>query len=370
VTFELGRGLVLSGRVSPEKLAEALYAIVTQGIPLARALVGLGAIDEPHLESELAKVFPDPLTSVLPSSALMERLPPGLCHRLGVAPISTDEATGTVEVAVLDPRDTHGLDEVGYHLRCPVKARRASYGALREALESYPSGLRALAAPMDKAPATDARGRTPVWGTSRIESPFPDGSILLKRRSGSSYAMAKGGEGQPGEGQASDPFNEVRFITRTWDSPDLSEPASADEASWDAEPVFELRRPGGPPPTVPDPEPVTLRLTPEEAASLPRRRKSARPPPPQPPPKPELLSKLPHAPSPSPQLQPPGALPLPPRVPTAPNAPAPPYPDLGSTLANIRAATDRDAVLGLVLLGVRSVAKGQPRGLVLYAGVR
>jgi Type II secretion system (T2SS), protein E, N-terminal domain len=348
VTYELGRGLLLSGAVSPEKLSEALFAVVTQGIPLARALVGLGVIDEAGLEKELAASFPGPLTRVLPSPDLMERLPPGLCHRLGAAPVSVDEGTGAVEVAVLDPRDTHPAEEIGYHLKRPVRPRRATYGALREALEAYPAGLRALAAPMGAPQGEGPPPReTPLWGTrpptrppTRSPAPpgaaalspesvrgpssepgglFADGAIALRRRSVSAFTE---------DGQ------DVRFKTRTWDSADSAEPVSREEASWDAEPVFELRR-LGPPPTVPDPEPVTVRLTREEAAKLP------------------LKKPLPH-PTPPPPWP---SLPLPPRVPTAPNAPAPPYADLGSTLASIRAATDRDAVLGLVQLGARSVAR-------------
>jgi hypothetical protein len=327
VTFELGRGLLLSGAVSPDKLSEALYAVVTQGIPLARALVGLGIIDEARLEKELARSFPEALERVVPVPALMDALPPGLCHRLGAAPVSIDEGTGSVEVAVLDPRDTHAASEVGYHLKRPTRSRRATYSALREALEGYPAGLRALAAPMGTPQGADPPPKeTPLWGTPapRAESPggakpFPDGAIALQRTSVSAFTE---------DGQ------EVRFATRTWDSADSSAPASREEASWDAEPVFELRR-LGPPPTVPDPEPVTVRLSSEEAALIPRKKPVPVPTPPPPWP----------------------SLPLPPRVPVAVNAPAPPYTDLGSTLAGIRAATDRDAVLGLVLLGARTVAR-------------
>jgi len=350
VSFELERALILSGAVSPEKLSEALYAVVIHGIPLARALVGLGVIDEPHLEAELARASPDPLTRVVPVADLMDRLPSGLCHRLGAAPISVEGASGTVEVAVLDPRDLHAAEEVGYHLKRPVRARRATYAALREALEGYPVGLRALAAPMgwdrgaedptQKSAVVASRppGRTPVWGTpaprpgsphswaeppEERPSPFPEGAILLRRKPSS----------------LADP-EEVRFATRTWDSDGFAEPSSIEEASWDAEPVFELRR-LGPPPTVPDPEPVTVRITSEEAVEFTRR--SSFPPPSKP------LPNLP-----PPKLPPP---PMAPRVPIAPNAPAIPYGDLGSTLSNIRAAVDRDAVLGLVQLGARTVAR-------------
>ena len=334
MTYELGRDLLLSGTVSPDKLSEALFAVVTQGIPLARALVGLGVIDEARLEKVLVASFPNPLLKVVPAPALMDRLPPDLCHRLGAAPVAVEEPTGVVEVAVLDPRDAHAVEEIAYHLKRPARSRRATYGALREALEGYPAGLRALAAPMGALHASDAPPprETPLWGTPASpgaaaispesvgpsESVVVDGVIALRRRSRHSFS---------GE-------DEVRFKTRTWDSADASEPHSREEASWEAEPVFELRRLGAPP-TVPDPEPVTVRLTREEAARIPVKKPVP----------------LPNPPPPWPSL------PLPPRVPAAPNAPSLPYADLGSTLASIRAATDRDAVLGLVQMGARTVAR-------------
>jgi hypothetical protein len=296
VTFELGRALLLSGAVSADKLAEALYVVATQGIPLARALVGLGAIDEARLEEELARAMPTALTHVEPLPQMIARLPPGLCHRLAAAPIAVDTATGAVEVAVLDPREGHAADEVGYHLRSPVRARRASYAALREALDRYPGGLLALAAPM----GTPFDPNGPLSSVQR-RAAFPDGAFLLQRKPGGAHPDRE----------------EPRFKTRLWDSTDPSEPASFDEASWDSEPVFELRR-LGPPPTVQDPEPVTTRLLIEEQA-VPLVRTS--------------------------------------RAPIAPQAPPLPFADLGSTLASIRAGTDRDGVLSLVQLGVRSVAR-------------
>jgi hypothetical protein len=44
-------------------------------------------------------------------------------------------------------------------------------------------------------------------------------------------------------------------------------------------------------------------------------------------------------------------------VPLPPHAPQLPFADAGAILASIRAASDRDAVLGLVQLGLRSVAR-------------
>jgi hypothetical protein len=293
VTFELGRGLLLSGAVSAEKLAESLYVVASQGIPLARALVGLGMLDEARLEEELARVSPAALTHVEPLRQLMARLPLGLCHRLAVAPISVDTVKGVVDVAMLDLRDAHVTDEVAYHLKMPVRGRRATYGALREALERYPVGLRAIAAPSGGA----LDSRAPPRITQRLPA-FPDGARLVHR---------KGAGAPPAD---SEPQS---IKTRIWDSSDTSL-GLGDEASWDSEPVFELRR-LGPPATVQDPEPETTRAPHEENVALPL------------------------------------------RVPIASRAPSLPYPDLGSTLAGIRAATDRDGVLGLVQVGARTAAR-------------
>jgi hypothetical protein len=305
VTFELGRGLLLSGAVSSEKLAEALYAVATQGIPLARALVGLGAIDETRLEAELARADPIALTHIDPLPKLMDRLPPGLCHRLAALPIAVDGATGTVELAVLDPRDAHAANEVGYHLQTSVRARRASYAALREAFERYPGGLRALAAPLGSALDSPEA----LENKELVPRP-PDGAFLLRRKSmgrhvrGDAAAWSTLGSGSPGS-------DEAGVKTRIYGST-----LAVDEGTWDPEPVFELRR-LGPPPTVSDPEPVTTRLAGEDVS-------------------------IRLAPS---------------RAPIAPEAPPLPYPELGSTLAGIRAGSDRDGVLGLVQLGARSVAR-------------
>jgi hypothetical protein len=336
----------MSGAVSSEKLGEALHAVVTQGIPLARALVGLGAIDETRLEEELARSQPQVLRKVVPISELMDLLPPGLCHRLAAAPVRLDERSGAVEVAVLDARDTHPAIEIAYHLHKPTRAVRASYSALREALEGYPIAARALAAPMGN-PSRGPRPHTPLWGTpvvvldegktasdamppSSLPPPLPNSAIPLMRRvsgkppaqvtSEVTSAMSPVSQRSVESIQKLDD-DDVRFATRAWENTPTSEPGWAEEVYWDIEPVFPLTR-LGPPPTVPEPEPPTIRMSPTEEL-------------------PPFSFKAP----------------APARVPIAVNAPAPPYPDVGTTLSSIRVAETRDAVLALVQGGVRAVAR-------------
>ncbi len=330
MTFELGRSLVVSGVVSHEQLSLALYATVTQGVPLARALIGTGTLDEARLEIELARIDAPQIGEALPVPELMDLLPPGLCHRLAAAPVRIDIATDTVEVAVLDPRDMHAANEIGYHLKKSVRALRAPYGTLRQMLEGYPAGLRALAPPMGSAGGGPRPFlRTPIWGTPKLvgsgddarsesrsskgSDPPPEMVIPLTRKyDGVSATLRERGRKREAD--------DVQIFTRTWDGADTYGAAGSEEASWDAEPVFELRRHGAPA-TVPESEPLTQRLRDEDG--------------------PAFTLKAP----------------LPPRVPLAPNAPPLPFADLGSILASIRAASDRDAVLGLIQLGLRSVAR-------------
>jgi hypothetical protein len=316
VTFELGRSLVLSGVLSHAQLAVALHAAVTQGVPLARALLGTGTLDEVRLEDELARIDAPQIGEGGIAPGLMELLPPGLCHRLAAAPVRFDPATDTVDVAVLDPRDMHAANEIGYHLKKAVRVLRAPYGMLRQMLEGHPAGLRALAPPMGRAGGGDRPFlRTPVWGTPKLvggepgapssygsEPPLSDMAIPLTRK----Y-----------DGMSANP----PLLTGTWEGTDAYGAIGSVEASWEPEPVFELRRLGPPPATVPEPEPLTLPQRDQDGPSFTLK------------------------------------APLPPRVPLAPNAPQLPFADLGAILASIRAASDRDAVLGLVQLGLRSVAR-------------
>ena len=148
MTFELGRALLISGAVSVDSLAQALFVVVTRGMPLSRALIEVGAIGERRLSEELARSDAPVLRHVRPVPELMALLPEGLCLRLAAVPVRQDAVTGTVDVAVLDAKDEHAAHEIGHHLRAPVRALRAPLDAIRDALELYPGGVRALAPPM------------------------------------------------------------------------------------------------------------------------------------------------------------------------------------------------------------------------------
>ncbi len=142
-------------------------------MPLPRALVGLGLLSEEDLQRELARADQDPaLTAVHTRADLLGMLPVGLCNRLAALPVDLGP-DGTVEVAVLDPRDAHIAEEIGYHLQHPVRLVRAPYALLREAL------VRSVTPPPARPPpgARQERHRivahTPAWGTPMVTMPLP-----------------------------------------------------------------------------------------------------------------------------------------------------------------------------------------------------
>ncbi|MEO6417940.1 MAG: hypothetical protein ABIP39_00935, partial [Polyangiaceae bacterium] len=119
MAFELGRALLLSDAVTSGALARALFAVATEGIPLPRALIALGAVDAERLEEELARTDVPLVRHVVPVADLFEALPAGLCSRLLALPIRRDALTGTIDVAVVDPRDPHAAREIAHILKAP-----------------------------------------------------------------------------------------------------------------------------------------------------------------------------------------------------------------------------------------------------------
>ncbi len=185
MTFELARALLNAEAIAPVPLARALFTVATEGVPIPRALVALGIMTEERLEEELARVDVPNVQHVVAVPELMELLPAGLCSRLMVLPIRKDPRTGTVDVAVVDARDPHAANEVGFFLQSPVRVVRASMAALEGALDhaqSHSHRAEALAPLMNASVPPPAR--LPLKGSSippprhpSAEMPIP----LMKR---------------------------------------------------------------------------------------------------------------------------------------------------------------------------------------------
>jgi len=313
----------------------------------------------------------------------MALLPDGICLRLAAVPVRRDPVTGTVDVAVLDARDEHAAQEIGHHLHAPVRIVRASLDAIRDALELYPGGVRALAPPMGapgsvvpstKAPSTLA-GPPSIGAPPTLAGPPPSPGDVARGTVGSTpTAAAKSAGSSPLRGEtietliwgvpAVSPMDAASAASRVpphqsqtlvpavhaaGDSPagagDAAEGADGtpiplsrrantmritgawEDASVRAEPV-RVRARG-------EPEPIFELRRAAPASISPRFKPSSGPPPPAFP----LLT------------------PLGPQAPTAPNAPIPPFADAATFLAGLKAAPNRDAVVRGLLDGARAVAR-------------
>lgn len=182
MTFALARSLLIADAVTPEALGHALLLSATRGASLVRALLATRAIDMPRLEQHLERGEAPSMRHIAPVGSLLQNLPPGLCERLLALPVRRDPRTGTVDVAVVDARDSHAADEISYWLKAPVRVVRTSLAAMDAALGRLDSlldlGMRPLAAPMGAPVIAD-----PGAGSSEEPGTGPNIPIALTRRS-------------------------------------------------------------------------------------------------------------------------------------------------------------------------------------------
>lgn len=380
MSYELGRAILLSELVSPAALQSALFTSVTQGTHLVRALLATGAIDEPALEEILARAEAPVVRTVVPVPDLVARVPAPMWGRLLALPVRLDPVTGTVDVAMVDVRDTHGARELEHHLASPVRALRAPLAAVEDALRRRresrppPSSHAPSHFPqrlsMPGVPSVAPRKDTPPWGTpvhtprlSEPPRPSSDIPIPLTRRH---YAPVPGGTQRPPP--LYDPNDGLPAVFALDGLPQ----AAVERAA----PPSRVSRP--PPPPEP---PAHLRghssAPPHLAPQRPQReRRSVTP-------QGLGVSRTPASLHPAriagydapalygtdlegaaPDSLPPGSLipgppPMPSRAPYGPThgAPSLPFGDASSALGALKSATDRDQVLDILLFGARMVAR-------------
>lgn len=195
MSFALARSLLLADAVTAEALSKALLVSATRGTSLVRALLTTRAIDALRLEQQLERGEAPYMRHVAPVHSLVQQLPPGLCERLLALPVRRDPRTGTVDVAVVDARDPHPVQEVAHWLRAPVRMVRTSLAAMDSALRRLdtkpePPGVRPLAAPIwvpAPEPPVDL-AKTPAYGSpivdeTKLRELDEDIPIPLKRKS-------------------------------------------------------------------------------------------------------------------------------------------------------------------------------------------
>ena len=405
MTLALARSLLLADAVTPTALAEALFLSATRGTSLVRTLLAARAIDTLRLEQMLERGEAPYMRHIAPVSTLVERLPAGLCDRLLAMPVRRDPRTGTVDVAVVDARDPHPAEEIGYWLRAPVRIVRTSIASMESALlrlearvdtERDP-GMRALAPPIWAPPPTPAPPipahlmRTPMYGTpaasARAKSEPPpedfDLAIPLTRRNfgappvadvaleAVSFASTPVEIGLPAIERTtrrgdSDPVLDLRKrkpVGRTAPVDPGPVPARPAQVDPGYEPASTVRGPFAPARTLPPP-PLETPPPPETPSP------AARPP--------AATTLSPTAPSqaaaiPSGAAAPPAATTLSPTAPTAsapataplpataPASRAPSMPpasaeEAAAIVEQMRGARDRDQILELLVAGTRTVA--------------
>jgi hypothetical protein len=337
--LELAESLLLAESVSPRALARGLFLEATQQMSLVQALIVTGAIDEAKIEEAVAKEGDPPaLVTITASLSLVQRLPRGLCARLLAVPLGTNTTTGEVDVAVVDIRDPHAVGEIEFFLRTPVRPHRATVSALRVAMEQIQRAEPALV----PVPAHGERTRTPIWGTpvvsvAPVAAPHTnpqDMPIPLMRRSGAPVSPSK-------EESA---VLELRTPASSRSAPDTIR---------NDDPVFSLRSP----PSMRRPISVMIaetRIEPQVNASVTV-----------PAPKPDPRHTMVTSPAPARRSEPPPATHIEsPRsrrassmAPRFSPGPALPFPDATPVFAAMEEANDRDAIIALLISGMRAVAR-------------
>ena len=183
--MELARRLLVAGIVSASDLGRALVVSTERHLPLALALVQSKAVTEAELEGERAPASGPALPRVYPSPELCARLPLLAARRLGAIPLRRDPVSGVVDVAALDPLDSHVARELAFHLGEPVRLLRARLASVEEALRNLEGDGRGLESRRLRCHTPASPHGAPVsWRPpSAAEEDPPASPIPLVRRS-------------------------------------------------------------------------------------------------------------------------------------------------------------------------------------------
>jgi hypothetical protein len=154
--FALARSLLLAEAVSHDALAQAMLVSARDGESFIRALLATGAVDAARLSRHLDRADAPTMQQIAPVMSLVESLPAGLCERLLALPVRRDPLTGTVDVAVVDARDPHPVQEIAYWLNAPVRMVHTPLAVMEAALTHLSArlsakverGMRSLAPPI------------------------------------------------------------------------------------------------------------------------------------------------------------------------------------------------------------------------------
>ncbi len=256
MTFVLARSLLLADAITSAALAEALLLSATRRTSLVRALLVTQGIDPVRLEPILERGGAPFMRQIAPVAALVQRLPPGLCERLLAIPVRQDPLTGTVDVAVVDARDPHPVEEVGYWLKAPVRMVRTSIASMESAVSSLAghfatepeTGMRALAPPI-WAPAPTP---TPTLGLAQTPA---YGSLALDPRGAPGpHTFDRGFEGDGGDQDIAIPLTRRNFSPE----PVIELRPETVRRARETDPILYLKRRKAGAPHIEDPLPTSV----------------------------------------------------------------------------------------------------------------
>jgi len=134
VPLDLGRRLHAAGAVLPGELRRAVFEALTREKAFPRALADASKAVRSLLERPIEEGEQPTVRSVQPNAELLAMLPPGMATRLLVVPLRKDRLGDRIDVAVVDPLDTHLQAELAFHLGAPVRLIAAPLAELERSL--------------------------------------------------------------------------------------------------------------------------------------------------------------------------------------------------------------------------------------------
>jgi hypothetical protein len=163
---DLALRLARSGVVPEGDIEAALLDSMQRGIAFPLAFAERGPVLAQLLERELARCAAPLLRTVRAVPELVAKLPVGLCPHLLAVPVRQDGRTGTVDVAAVDPLDSHLAAEFVFHLGAPVRILRAPLAELLAVLETLPDTP--IAPRLVPAPDHGDSAGTPAFGMPAV----------------------------------------------------------------------------------------------------------------------------------------------------------------------------------------------------------
>lgn len=163
LSIETVRRLLEGGLVPRPEIEVALLQSVIREISLVQAIALQRGDWSALLDQELSRSNVQYIRRVHAKIELCRMLPMGMCERLLAVPVRQEAITRTVDVAAVDPFDSHVQQEFSYHLDAPVRILRASVADVMAALDGMHTGG-AFAAGVSEV-LGDGRERTPAHGS-------------------------------------------------------------------------------------------------------------------------------------------------------------------------------------------------------------